>query len=114
VTKAEVLRNAGKLPYGQMFDTAVDEAQLFKTLLTGDEASTDFAQASAQRAAFTAANVNNMPRCRKCEACVNLLSSGRRRCLLIRAYAAAAAGHTGAAPTSVTNVALCTSTSQCS
>jgi hypothetical protein len=94
--KAKILQAEGKLPSGSIFAMAVREAEAQHTLLTGDEASADFAAAAAQRAAANAANVNEMPRCRKCEACVNLLSSGRRRCLLVRAYAAAAAGHTGA------------------
>jgi hypothetical protein len=92
---AEVARNRGKLQHAQLFQEAVEEAQAFQMLLTGDEASTGFAAAAAQRAAVTAATVNSMPRCRKCETCVNLASSGRRRCLLVRAFAAASAGHPG-------------------
>jgi glutamine synthetase len=93
---AEVARNRGKLQHAQLFQDAVEEAQAYHTLQTGDESSTGFAAAAAQRAAVTAATVNSMPRCRKCETCVNLASSGRRRCLLVRAFAAASAGHTGA------------------
>lgn len=35
-------------------------------------------------------------RCEQCEACLSPTTNGRRRCLVVRATAAAAAGHTGA------------------
>lgn len=53
--------------------------------------------ARAQAAADAAAAVNDMPRCDKCEACISsMTSSVRRRCLRVRAHAAAAGGHAGA------------------
>ena len=94
--KADAQQAAGKLPLASTFALALREAELQQTLLEGDETSEGFAAAAAQQAAISAATVAEMPRCRKCEACCNMLSSGRRRCLLVRAYAAAAAGHTGA------------------
>lgn len=36
------------------------------------------------------------PRCKACEACTQSTGSSSRRCLLVRATAAAAAGHAGA------------------
>lgn len=83
------------MPHPRLFDAAVEEARAYHRIRIGATGAAA-AAAAAQVAATNAANVNNMPRCRKCEACVNLLSSGRRRCLLVRAFAAAAAGHTGA------------------
>lgn len=84
-----------QMPHPRLFDAAVEEARAYWRIRAGAKGAAA-AAAAAQVAATNAANVNNMPRCRKCEACVNLLSSGRRRCLLVRAFAAAAAGHTGA------------------
>lgn len=89
-------RELGKLPYPQLFDTALEEAEALETLQRGDASAAGFAAAAAQRAAATAATVNGARRCRKCEACVNNSGSVRRRCLLVRAYAAASAGHVGA------------------
>lgn len=94
---AEELRAAGTLPHARLFETALEEAAHFEALLRGNEASADFGAAAAHRAASSAAAVNSMPRCGKCEACVNMTgAAARRRCLVVRAYAAAAAGHTGA------------------
>lgn len=95
LARAESLKLKKQMPHPRLFDNAVEEARAYVRILSGATGAAG-AAAAAQVAATNAANVNNMPRCRKCEACVNLLSSGRRRCLLVRAFAAAAAGHTGA------------------
>ncbi len=52
-------------------------------------------EALANKAAQRAAAINNMSRCGSCEAC-QMTNGRRRRCLLVRACAAAAAGHVGA------------------
>lgn len=95
LAKSESLKVKKEMPHPRLFDAAVEEARAYWRIRAGAKGAAA-AAAAAQVAATNAANVNNMPRCRKCEACVNLLSSGRRRCLLVRAFAAAAAGHTGA------------------
>lgn len=90
-----MLKAGNKLPHPRLHAAAVEEAQTYLHVKAGTAGAAG-AAATAHAAAAAAAAVNSMPRCRKCEACVNLMSSGKRRCLLVRAYAAAAAGHTGA------------------
>ncbi|KAJ9523028.1 hypothetical protein QJQ45_023804, partial [Haematococcus lacustris] len=51
--------------------------------------------ALAAEAAAQAGMANKMIRCKKCESCLTQGGSTRRRCLLVRAKAAAAAGHVG-------------------
>jgi hypothetical protein len=52
-------------------------------------------EALANKAAQRAAAINKMSRCNGCEAC-HMTNGRRKRCLLLRACAAAASGHVGA------------------
>ncbi|WIA22484.1 hypothetical protein OEZ85_004780 [Tetradesmus obliquus] len=63
----------------------------------GDGEERDHRAAVAGRAAKQALAVNmRMPRCKVCETCTQSTGSSSRRCLLVRATAAAASGHAGA------------------
>lgn len=94
--KAEHLKAVGKLPHARLHAKALDIADDYLRVQKGVKGAAGEA-AKAQTAADAAAAINNMPRCRKCEACINnMTSSTRRRCLRVRAFAAAAGGHTGA------------------
>ena len=63
----------------------------------GAGAFTTLREAAAARAARNANAANALPRCQACEACTHFTGAAhRRRCLVMRAAAAAAGGHAGA------------------
>ena len=94
--KAAQLQATGKLPHSRLHAKAVDIADSYLAVQKGLKGSAGEA-AKAQTAADAAAAINDMPRCNKCEACIHTMTSTtRRRCLRVRAFAAAAGGHTGA------------------
>ncbi|KAK9799826.1 hypothetical protein WJX73_006324 [Symbiochloris irregularis] len=91
-----------KLPNAAAFDRAVKEAAGLHELKTrcsrdGDpeDAGDDFASIVAGLAAARAAEANLQMNCGACETCLST-QGAQRRCLVIRAAAAAAAGHSGA------------------
>lgn len=88
----------GNLKRPKLFWKAVDEAHMWQEVKQNKKTSGSVS-AVASRAASLAAAENRKPRCGNCEACLNRLNGGStfsRRCLYIRAQAAAAAGHVGA------------------
>lgn len=94
--KAENLQDVGKLPHARLHAKALDIANSYLAVQKGIKGTAGEA-AKAQTAADAAAQINDMPRCKKCEACItNMTSTTRRRCLRVRAFAAAAGGHAGA------------------
>jgi hypothetical protein len=91
---AEEKRAAGKLPQSLLYAKARDIADSYLLVQRGVHGIAGQAS-QAQTAADAAAHINSMPPCTTCEACIkNMTTKTRRRCLRLRAFAAAAAGHT--------------------
>jgi hypothetical protein len=104
--EAEQQRAAGKLPQCRLYTKARDIADSYLAVQKGVRGTAGQA-AKAQTAADAAAHINSMPPCKTCEACINnMTTSTRRRCLRVRAFAAAAGGHTGAQVATLEGAAL--------
>ncbi|CAD7699682.1 unnamed protein product [Ostreobium quekettii] len=98
ITKeAKELQKAGLLRQPALFDQALEQAKTWLAVKKQSKGKKfQCSSALASRAAEMAAAANKRPRCGSCEACLNQCSGRRRRCLHVRAMAAAEAGHTGA------------------
>eukprot|EP00210_Caulerpa_lentillifera_P001820 g1750.t1 len=97
--EAQSLEQSGNLKRPKLFWKALNEAHLWQEVKKKKNKGSGCISAVASRAASLAAAENRKPRCGNCEACLNRLNGGStfsRRCLYVRAQAAAAAGHVGA------------------
>ena len=94
-SEGQALIDAKKMQHPRLFKSGVKQAMIMSELLSRTSEGGEHAEAMAALAAAQACEKNMQVRCGECEACLaNTMAV--RRCLLMRACAAAAAGHSGA------------------